>query len=122
MQVTANGLVIHERVLSNDNRLLTILTAEYGIVRAFVKLVKKLGGTMSASTDLFAYSSFVLFHNKDQYSINSAEANRIFYHLRDDLEMTALASYMGQLTEELAPEGEEAEEYLKLFLNCLHLF
>ncbi len=26
MQVTANGLVIHERVLSNDNRLLTILT------------------------------------------------------------------------------------------------
>ena len=56
MQVTANGLVIHERVLSNDNRLLTILTAEYGIVRAFVKLVKKLGGTMSASTDLFAYS------------------------------------------------------------------
>ena len=42
MQVTANGLVIHERVLSNDNRLLTILTAEYGIVRAFVKLVKKL--------------------------------------------------------------------------------
>ena len=44
MQVTANGLVIHERVLSNDNRLLTILTAEYGIVRAFVKLVKKLGG------------------------------------------------------------------------------
>lgn len=48
MQVTANGLVIHERVLSNDNRLLTILTAEYGIVRAFVKLVKKLGGTMSA--------------------------------------------------------------------------
>ena len=90
MQVTANGLVIHERVLSNDNRLLTILTAEYGIVRAFVKLVKKLGGTMSASTDLFAYSSFVLFHNKDQYSINSAEANRIFYHLRDDLEMTAL--------------------------------
>lgn len=121
MQVTANGLVIHERVLSNDNRLLTILTAEYGIVRAFVKLVKKLGGTMSASTDLFAYSSFVLFHNKDQYSINSAEANRIFYHLRDDLEMTALASYMGQLAEELAPEGEEAEEYLKLFLNCLHL-
>lgn len=35
--------------------------------------------------------------------------------------MTALASYMGQLAEELAPEGEEAEEYLKLFLNCLHL-
>lgn len=28
---------------------------------------------------------------------------------------------MGQLAEELAPEGEEAEEYLKLFLNCLHL-
>ena len=98
MQVTANGLVIHERVLSNDNRLLTILTAEYGIVRAFVKLVKKLGGTMSASTDLFAYSSFVLFHNKDQYSINSAEANRIFYQ--------RLLPIWGSLQKSLLPKGK----------------
>ncbi len=121
MQVTANGLVIKEKVLSNDNRLLTILTEEYGIVHAFVKSVKKLGGTMAASTDLFAYSSFVLFLNKEQYSVNHAETNRIFYHLRDDLEQTSLASYFSQLAEELAPQGEEAGEYLKLFLNCLHL-
>ena len=59
MQVTANGLVIHERVLSNDNRLLTILTAEYGIVRAFVKLVKKLGGTMSCFTTKISTASTV---------------------------------------------------------------
>ena len=121
MQVTANGLVIKEKVLSNDNRLLTILTEEYGIVHAFVKSVKKLGGTMAASTDLFACSSFVLFLNKEQYSVNHAETNRIFYHLRDDLEQTSLASYFSQLAEELAPQGEEAGEYLKLFLNCLHL-
>ena len=121
MQVTANGLVIREKILSNDNRLLTILTAEYGILKAFVKSVRKLSGSFAAATDLFAYSSFVLFHNKDQYSVNSAETNRIFYHLREDLEKTALASYMGELAEELAPEGEEAGEYLRFFLNCLHL-
>lgn len=121
MQVTANGLVIREKMLSNDNRLITILTEEYGVVRAFVKSLKKLSGSLAAATDLFAYSSFVLFHNKEQYSINSAETNRIFYRLREDLEKTSLASYMGQLAEELAPEGEEAREYLHFFLNCLHL-
>lgn len=121
MQVTANGLVIREKILSNDNRLLTILTDEYGLVRAFVKSVKKLGGSLAAATDLFTYSSFVLFSNKEQYSVNSAESIQIFYHLRDDLEKTALASYMGQLAEELAPQGEQAEEYLRLFLNSLYL-
>ena len=57
MQVTANGLVIHERVLSNDNRLLTILTAEYGIVRAFVKLVKKLG-FLSVRSNVHTFAVF----------------------------------------------------------------
>ncbi len=121
MQVTANGLVIREQVLSNDNRLLTILTEQYGLIRAFVKSVKKLGGTMAAATDLFTYSSFVLFSNKDQYSVNSAETMQIFYRIRDDLEKTSLASYLAQLTEELAPQGEDAGEYLKLFLNCLYM-
>ena len=105
MQVTANGLVIREKMLSNDNRLLTILTGEYGLVRAFVKSVKKLGGSVSAATDLFAYSSFVLFHNKDQYSINSAEPLQMFYHLRDDLEKTSLATYLAELAGELVQEN-----------------
>ena len=121
MQTTAKGLVIREKVLSNDNRLITILTGELGIVRAFVRSIKKLGGTMAAATDLFSYSAFSLFWNKDQYSVDSAETLQIFYHLREDVEKTSLASYMAQLCEELAPEGEEAEEYLRLFLNSLYL-
>ncbi|WP_296629237.1 DNA repair protein RecO [uncultured Negativibacillus sp.] len=121
MQTTATGLVIGEKILSNDNRLITILTAELGVVHAFVKSIKKLGGSMAASTDLFTYSSFVLFSNKEKYSVNSAETLHLFYHLREDLEKTALASYLAQLAEQLCPEGEGAQEYLQLFLNCLHL-
>lgn len=121
MQTTVKGLVIGEKILSNDNRLITILTEEQGLVRAFVKSIKKLGGSMAVSTDLFTYSSFVLFFNKEKYSVNSAEPLHIFYRLREDLEKTALASYLAQLAEQLCPEGEEAGEYLQLFLNCLHL-
>ena len=111
MQTTATGLVIGEKILSNDNRLITILTAELGVVHAFVKSIKKLGGSMAASTDLFTYSSFVLFSNKEKYSVNSAETLHLFYHLREDLEKTALASYLAQLAEQLCPEAEAAQEY-----------
>ena len=61
MQMTVDGLVIREKMLSNDNRLVTILTGEYGLVRTFVRSVKKLGGTMAAAPDLFSYSSFTMF-------------------------------------------------------------
>lgn len=73
-----------------------------------MRSVKKLGGTMAAATDLFSYSSFTLFYNKDQYSADGAEPLRIFYHLREDLEKTSLASYLAQLAEELVPQGEPA--------------
>ena len=40
MQMTVDGLVIREKMLSNDNRLVTILTGEHGLVRAFIRSVK----------------------------------------------------------------------------------
>lgn len=37
MLLKTSGLVIREKVLSNDNRMLTILTGEYGVINAFIR-------------------------------------------------------------------------------------
>ena len=104
---TVDGLVIREKMLSNDNRLVTILTGEYGLVRTFVRSVKKLGGTMAAATDLFSYSSFTLFYNKDQYSADGAEPLLLM-----------LAASDGQAFIQRAA-GEAAPLYLKLGVDRL---
>ena len=122
MQMTVDGLVIREKMLSNDNRLVTILTGEYGLVRTFVRSVKKLGGTMAAATNLYSLLPVSpCFTTRTSTPPTARSRCGIFYHLREDLEKTSLASYLAQLDEELVPQGEPAPEQLKLFLNCLYL-
>ena len=86
MLLKTSGLVIREKVLSNDNRMLTILTGEYGVIKAFIRTSRKMRSSLAAAIDLFSYSDFLIFFNKDQYCVDGAETNRIFYHLREDLE------------------------------------
>jgi len=120
LQITTKGVVLRDRELSNDSRLLTILTKERGVLHAFARPAKKLGG-MAAATEFLSYSNFVLFQSKERYTVDKADSERIFFQLRQDLDQLSLASYLAELLIELGPEQEDAGEYLSLFLNCLHL-
>lgn len=122
MQITADGLIIAQRKLDSGDDLLTILTAEYGIVIAFAKgrarQGRKAGGM---ATELLCYSHFVFFKNRDRYIVDAADSNRMFFKIRQDIVLLSLASYLAQFAKTLLPEGEPAEQQLKLMLNSLHL-
>ena len=53
MLLKTSGLVIREKVLSNDNRMLTILTGEYGVIKAFIRTSRKMRSSLAAAIDLF---------------------------------------------------------------------
>lgn len=121
MQITTNGIVIREKMLNDDNRILTILTDHYGVIQAYVKTVKRLNSRVAASTELLSYSNFVLFAYKERYTVDRADSIKLFFQLRMDLEKLALSSYFSELMVELAPESENTEEYLRFFLNSLYM-
>ena len=60
MLLKTSGLVIREKVLSNDNRMLTILTGEYGVIKAFIRTSRKMRSSLAAAIDLFSYSDFLI--------------------------------------------------------------
>ena len=45
------GLVIKEQTVGESDRLVTLLTADYGLVNAFVRNAKQLKNKLSASTE-----------------------------------------------------------------------
>lgn len=120
MRITTNGIVIRERSV-NDDRLVTLLTRDHGVISAFARGAKRLKGRLTSSTELFCYSRLILFEGRDSYTVDAAECDTSFFELRRDLDKLALASYIAELCCELAPKEEEAEEYLRLLLNTLHL-
>ena len=121
MLISTNGLVLREITVGSDDRLITILTSEYGKITAYVKGSKKIKSGFASSTDLFCYSSFVFFKSKDRYYINSAESENIFFGIRSDMEKLALASYFAELVCDMTFENESQNELLRLFLNSLYL-
>lgn len=121
MQTTTKGLIIREQTIGESDRLVTLLTAEFGLVRAFVRRAKNIKNKNLSSTSLFVYGDFTLYRGKDAFVIESASPIEVFFQLRSDIEKLALAQYFAQLTYYFGSEEQPAQEMLRLILNALHL-
>jgi len=119
MQTTIDGLVLRAKAFE-ENRILTILTAQQGLVTAFANKAGNARKGLAASTEALSYSRFVLFSHRGRTVADKADANRIFFGIRQDYSKLCLASYFAQLAGELLAADEPAPEPLRLLLNCLH--
>ena len=121
MQVSSDGLIIMEKAISENDKLVTILTRKFGIIRAFAKGVKSVKNKNFSSVQLFCYSDFILFKGRSKYIINESNCKKSFWNLRCDIEKLALAQYFCDLILNLvAEEQRHTEDILRLILNSLH--
>lgn len=119
MQIKTNGIILQDRMMQEEDRLLTILTEDFGILNAYAKGARRFKTKMASATEVLTYSELILFYNKERYTLDDASSKHIFFGLRSDILKLSLGYYFAQLMEELAPRGENAKEYLRLFLNTL---
>lgn len=120
MQIETEGLVILEKSVGESDRLVTVLTRQEGVLRAFAQQAKKMKSSKLSATQLFSYSRFNIYKGRDKYIINDAQPVEIFFDLRRDMERLSLAQYFCELAGALAPQETEAGDFLRLMLNALH--
>lgn len=121
MHITTEAIVLRERTVDDYDSVLTLLTKDCGVITAYARGVRKPRAAIRVCAELLSYSCFVLFRNKDKYSVDKADIDTVFMGIRGDIEKLSLASYLCELTAEVAPHEEEAGEYLRLLLNSLHM-
>ena len=120
MQIETNGLVILEKSVGESDRLVTVLTRQEGVLRAFAQQAKKVKSSKLCATQLLSYSRFTIYKGRDKYIINEAQPIEVFFDLRRDMERLSLAQYFCELAGALAPQETEAGDFLRLMLNALH--
>ncbi|WP_411676258.1 DNA repair protein RecO [Caproicibacter sp.] len=120
MRTDAEGLVIMEKCVGDSDRLITVLTKEKGVLRAFVQRPGRAKNGRLSATRLFSYSRFTIFEGRDKYIIDDARPIEVFFDLRKDIERLSLAQYFCELSLALAPQDSPAGEYLRLVLNALY--
>lgn len=121
MRMNTDALVLRVTDTGESDRLVTLLTAEYGVIRAFANRAKKINSKTHGATQSLCYGEFSIYRSRDSYIIDDATAKEVFFGLRENIESLALAQYFCALSAELVPEMEPAREILRVILNSLHL-
>ena len=91
MQIETDGLVIMERQVGESDRLITVLTREEGVLRAFARKAKLLRSSKLSATQLLCYSRFLIYKGRDKYIIDDAQPVEVFFDLRRDIGSLSLA-------------------------------
>ncbi len=120
--VKTKGIVTKIVKYSESDKILTVITSDYGKIQVFCKGAQKSKGVLLASTEFLAFSDFILYEgNGDMYRLSSADVNEVFYNLRIDVEKLSTATTMAQIMNDVCPEGELCYKKLQLFLNSLYV-
>ena len=119
-QFTTNALIIREQQLGESDRLITMLSSDYGIIKAYATGAKTIKSKKGAATSLLAYSSVTLSLKNNTYRVIEAAPIEIFFKAGQDLENLSLAQYFCELCDTYAPRDENCNDILRLVLNSLY--
>ena len=120
MHLTTKGLVIRTVDWRDSDRLLTVMTEDYGKITVKAPNIRRKSSRMGWAGQLFAYCQFTLYEKNGRLTLQDAQMLEQFFSLSRDLDALALGSYFCEL---LATEGEEdvpAPGMLRLALNSLY--
>lgn len=116
-----NGIVVRSAPLGDNDKMLTVLTREKGVISVSARGVKSLKNKNSNAVQMLCYSEFVLKDKGEVYSLVSADVKESFYSLRENVEALSYGVYFAQLAAFVVGQSNPAEDEIKLLLNTLYL-
>ena len=103
----------------DNDKILTLLSAEYGKISAGIKGVKKAGAKLKFAAQPFCFAEYVLLKRGEKYTVTQASESESFYDLRTDINKFYAASAVCEIASALTYEGDECTEIFYLSLKAL---
>ena len=77
--MNVDALVIREMSVGESDKLLTLLTREFGVIKAFSSGAKNIGSKKFSASTLLSYANFSLVKVNDTYKIYEATSICSFF-------------------------------------------
>lgn len=117
---TVTGVIIRDFQVGDNDKIITVLTREIGLIDVTCKGAMKITSKSSGSTDLFMFSKLCINQSKNRYFLNSAEPIYPFYNIRLDIEKFSLASYFAEVIRYSILQEQPCDIITRLLLNSLY--
>jgi DNA repair protein RecO (recombination protein O) len=116
------GIVLKTIPFGEADLIVTYLTSDYGIVRAFAKSPRKIKSRFGSSLEPFTHASIAFWGKEDAALPRLTQADIIhpFEGVRGALKCFLKVSEMIELTLHFLPERERNKKVYALFLDALH--
>ncbi len=117
---TANALILRTADRGDNDKLLTVLAADFGKFYAICKGAHSMRRRELAAYEPYTWSNMEFYERGGVKWVKTAEALETFPGIRYDTDKMFLAAYCCEVAAELSDEREPAGEILPLTLNTLH--
>jgi len=118
--VKVKGIILSENNMGDYDKMLTILTPNFGKISCSAKGARRPKSALLAGTQLFCFGEYLLYQGTSTYHMNSCETIEMFYKLRTDLDKLMYATYITKIVTDITTENQNSYNTLKLFLNTLY--
>lgn len=119
MIINAEGIVLRQRKIANNRRMIVIFTKQYGKLSAGTSINEKSRSKAALALRPFTYAEYDIFKGRDAYSINTASAIKSFYSIGEDLDRFMAASAFIEYLDKVIAEGEPMPKLFDLALDFL---
>ena len=118
--ITIDAVILREVLVGESDKLLTVLTAENGIMTVSAKGVKNIKSKNSAAVQLFCHSTLEVTKKGQRYILKTAALKNSFYGLRSEIERYALACYIAETAVYFCTEQNDETDAMRLILNAFY--
>ena len=119
MIINTEGIVLRQRKIAGNKRIIVIFTRQYGKISAGTSINEKSRSRSALALRPFTFAEYELFKGRDAYSINTASARRSYYSIGEDLDRFMNASSFIDYLDKVTAEGEPLPGLYDLSLEFL---
>jgi DNA repair protein RecO (recombination protein O) len=117
----AHVVVLARIPIGETDKVVTLLTREWGKLRAIAKGARRPTSRLAGATELFTYSRALLSVGQNLEVLTQAEVRESFPGLHQDLMKIGHASYLAELTDAVTVERQPNAELFDLLLSALYV-
>ena len=119
MQHVVNAVMLRASDYNENDKILTLLTAEKGKITAGLKGVKKAAAKLKFAAQPFCFAEYVLSERGGRYTVVNASECESFYDLRTDVNKFYAASAAVEAANALTFEGDDCREMFTRLVRAL---
>lgn len=118
-EIKVNAITLRATDYGENDKILTLLTAERGRITAGIKGVKKANAKLKFAAQPFCFAEYILAERGGRYTVTQASECESFYELRTDVDKYYAACAVCEAVIALTSEGGDGTE---LFPVCIKAF